>query len=76
MQIPLAGAFWLDRFGMIHANEPAQPLPRIAASTLGDQINQTCREPSGFEDRGTTADWIAPLAGHERCGPLLAGASV
>ena len=31
IQIPFAGAFWLDQFGLVHAIEPAQPLPRIAA---------------------------------------------
>jgi hypothetical protein len=31
IQVPLVGTFWLDRFGMSHATQSAQPLPRVAA---------------------------------------------
>jgi hypothetical protein len=41
IQVPLAGTFWVDRFGMVHATEPAQPLPRVAARRPGTKTTGT-----------------------------------
>jgi hypothetical protein len=57
MQTPFAGTVWLDRFGMVRATEPAQPMPRLAARGPGTkatspaarrQVSRTgARLPSG-----------------------------
>jgi hypothetical protein len=41
IQVPFAGTFWLDRFGMVHATEPAQPLPSVAARRPGTKTTGT-----------------------------------
>ena len=52
IQAPLAGTFWLDRFGMVHATEPAQPLPRVARATPRNQNDRQRRRAAGFRRPG------------------------